>query len=242
MTETSSECILVVDDDPRIRRLLQRYLQRNGMTVLTAESGDEMHPLLAQHDIDLLLLDLMMPGEDGLSLAKAVRQKSDVPIIILTGKADTVDKVVGLEVGADDYVTKPFDERELLARVRSVLRRHNTAQSVDSSAESSAESSSSNYTFGRWTLNSDAHELQSQQGESVHLTKHEFILLKALVQRPNRIWTRNEILDLVAEREYQTTDRSIDVLVGKLRKKIEQDPKSPQHIHTVRGVGYKFSL
>lgn len=230
--------ILVVDDDERIRRLLSRYLERQGMQAILAEDGEQMREALKANHVDLLLLDLVMPGEDGLSLAREVRKTSQIPIIILTGRSDTVDKVVGLEVGADDYVTKPFDERELLARVRSVLRR----QVVARDAGSLQLQRDNILSFGDWRLDCDAYELIDQNDQNTHLTKHEFLLLHAFVSRPNRIWTRDEILDLVAEREYTSTDRSIDVLVGKLRKKVEKDPKAPEYIHTARGVGYKFSL
>ena len=192
------EEILVVDDDERIRRLLKRYLTRNNMSVHEAENGQQMRYLLDSHNIDLILLDLVMPEEDGFDLARDVRQKSEVPIIILSGRADTVDKIVGLEVGADDYVTKPFDERELLARVRSALRRGNMAATpgLTLNAESMG--------FDGRVLNVDVHELHFPDGKIQPLTKHEFLLFEAFIKRPNRIWTRNEILDLVAaEREWQ---------------------------------------
>lgn len=227
------EQILIVDDDARVRRLLERYLTRNSMDVYQASNGTEMRSVLAETEIDLILLDLLMPEDDGITLAREVRQNSNVPIIMLTGQADTVDKVVGLEVGADDYVTKPFDERELLARARSVLRRRNTAITDSSKTDI--------VNFGDWRLNTASQELSNKEGVVQYLTKHEFILLDAFLKRPNRILTRNEILDLVASREWTSTDRSIDVLVGKLRKKVEADPRNPVYIHTQRGVGYKFS-
>lgn len=231
--QDGKEQILIVDDDARVRRLLERYLTRNGMEVYQASNGAEMRSILAERSIGLILLDLLMPEDDGITLAREVRQNSDVPIIMLTGQADTVDKIVGLEVGADDYVTKPFDERELLARARSVLRRHSAA------AEEADQSDV--VTFGDWSLNTASQELCNKEGAVQYLTKHEFILLDAFLKRPNRILTRNEILDLVASREWTSTDRSIDVLVGKLRKKVEIDPRNPVYIHTQRGVGYKFS-
>ena len=237
---SSKEQVLVVDDDIRVRRLLERYLTRNGMLVHQAGNGTEMRAVLAEQDIDLILLDLLMPGDDGLTLAKEVRQNSDVPIIILTGQSDTVDKVVGLEVGADDYVTKPFDERELLARARSVLRRHSSASAK--SLNKSNEQGMEVLKFDGWSLNVAAQELVNADGAVKFLTKHEFTLLEAFLRRPNKIWARSEILELVASREWSSTDRSIDVLVGKLRKKIERDPRQPVYIHTQRGVGYKFSM
>jgi len=231
--QDGKEQILIVDDDARVRRLLERYLTRNGMDVYQASNGAEMRAILTAQTIDLILLDLLMPEDDGITLAREVRQGSDVPIIMLTGQSDTVDKVVGLEVGADDYVTKPFDERELLARARSVLRRHSAATEEPDQGDV--------VKFGDWALNTASQELINISGEKQYLTKHEFILLDAFLKRPNRILTRNEILDLVASREWTSTDRSIDVLVGKLRKKVEADPRNPIYIHTQRGVGYKFS-
>jgi two-component system phosphate regulon response regulator OmpR len=231
--QDGKEQILIVDDDARVRRLLERYLMRNGMDVYQASNGAEMRTILTAQTIDLILLDLLMPEDDGITLAREVRQGSNVPIIMLTGQSDTVDKVVGLEVGADDYVTKPFDERELLARARSVLRRRSTATEEPDQGDV--------VKFGGWTLNTASQELINIAGEKQYLTKHEFILLDAFLKRPNRILTRNEILDLVASREWTSTDRSIDVLVGKLRKKVEADPRNPIYIHTQRGVGYKFS-
>ncbi len=227
--------ILVVDDDPKICRLLARYLVQEGYHVITACNGEEMRQLMAAEQPDLVILDLMLPDEDGLSLARALRSESNVAIIMLTGKTDPIDRVVGLEVGADDYVTKPFDERELLARVRSVLRR--TLQ--DGPPASTSEKFIAR--FAGWQLDLSAYELTSPAGERVHLTSHEFQLISALVTRPNRTLTRNEILDLVAGRDWAPYDRSIDVLVAKVRRKIEDDPKNPTLIQTIRGVGYKFT-
>jgi len=227
--------ILIVDDDERLCRILSRYLVKEGYTVRVATNGDEMRSRLAGERPDLVILDLMLPDEDGLSLARELRAESDVAIVMLTGKTDTIDKIVGLELGADDYITKPFDERELLARVRTVLRRTSAKQAAASRA------GSSNARFAGWTLDFVAHELTSPQGEHVHLTSSQFQLLVSLVSRPNRVLSREEILGLVSGRDWTPMDRSIDVLVGKLRKKIEPDPKSPTLIKTIRGVGYKFT-
>jgi len=226
--------ILIVDDDERLCRVLSRYLTREGYSVREALNGDEMRAKLAEEPSDLILLDLILPDEDGLSLARDLRAESDVAIIMLTGKTDTIDKIVGLELGADDYITKPFDERELLARIRTVLRR--TAKGADS--EHGVES---NAQFAGWSLDLVAHELTSPGGSHVHLTSSQFQLLASLVARPNRVMSREEILSLVSGREWSPMDRSIDVLIGKLRKKIEPDPKSPTLIKTIRGVGYKFT-
>jgi DNA-binding response OmpR family regulator len=227
--------ILIVDDDERLRRVLSRYLTREGYSVREAADGDEMRSRLAAERADLVLLDLMLPDEDGLSLARELRSYSDVAIIMLTGKTDTIDKIVGLELGADDYITKPFDDRELLARVRTVLRRTSTP------GDPVHGSSGSNARFAGWTLDFVAHELTSPEGGNVHLTSSQFQLLASLVSRPNRVLSREEILGLVSGRDWSPMDRSIDVLVGKLRKKIESDPKTPTLIKTIRGAGYKFT-
>ena len=227
--------ILIVDDDPRLCRALARYLRLEGYAVRTATSGREMRESLAIEKPDLVLLDLMLPDEDGFSLARELRAISNVAIIILTGKADTMDKVVGLELGADDYITKPFSDRELLARIRSVLRRTSDA------GRSEAEPGGSVAHFAGWQLGLESYELTSPEGERVALTPHEFQLLCALVHHGSRVLTREAILDLVAGRDWSPEDRSVDVLIGKLRKKLEPDPVQPRLIETVRGVGYKLA-
>ncbi|MEJ2577105.1 MAG: response regulator transcription factor [Gammaproteobacteria bacterium] len=234
MSESAS--ILIVDDDPRLCRALARYFEQEGYAVRTANSGDEMRRALAAHRPNLVVLDLMLPDADGFSLARELRATSDVAVVILTGKSDTVDKVVGLELGADDYVTKPFDERELLARVRSVLRRAAAAGS------GSPDASRALARFAGWTMDLAAYELTSPSGERVNLTSHEFQLLAAFVEHPKRVLTRDAILDIVADRDWSPEDRSVDVLVGKLRKKLEDDPQHPRLIETVRGVGYKLAV
>jgi len=226
--------ILVVDDDPRICRLLSRYLSKEGYRVSTAANGDEMQRILDEEGIELLILDLGLPGEDGLSIARRLRPQSNVGIIMLTGKSEAVDKVVGLEVGADDYITKPFDNRELLARVRSVLRRmHDTPPKPEESGRIAR--------FSGLSLNLDTNELVSSRGEQIKLTHTQFQLLSAFVTHANCVLTRDNLLDHVADRGWQPFDRSIDVLVGKLRRKIEPDPKHPVMIQAVRGMGYKFA-
>lgn len=228
--------ILIVDDDQRLRRLLSRFLRREGYHVREARDADDMRRALAVRTSDLVVLDLMLPGDDGLSLARELRTTSDVPIVMLTGKVSTVDKVVGLEVGADDYVTKPFDERELLARIRTVLRRSAGREVARGEAASGRVAR-----FGGWTVDLVAHELLNPGGDSVAVTGHEFQLLVSMLARPQRALTRKEILDLVFGRDWLPNDRSIDVLVAKLRRKLEDDPRHPQVIKTVRGVGYKFT-
>lgn len=232
-TKADQPRILIVDDDPRICRLISRYLEREGFAVQSAADGDEMRVRLAETPADLIIMDLQLPGEDGLTLTRELRRDNDVAIIILTGKGETVDRIVGLEVGADDYLGKPFDERELLARVRSVLRR---------SAPSEAPvAGRPGLTFEGWHLDLDAHELTSPDGERVVLTTAEFRLLSGLAQNAKRVLNRDQLLDLVAAREWDPYDRSIDVLIGKLRRKLEEDPKSPALIKTIRGVGYMFA-
>lgn len=228
--------ILVVDDDPRICRLLVHYFGREGYVVHAATSGHEMRHLIAVSQPDLVILDVRLPGEDGFSLIRELRTlQVRLAIIMLTGNANTVDKVTGLELGADDYVTKPFDERELLARVRSVLRR--TRQRRREQHEMTWNVAS----FAGWHLDLKGRELTSPEGRSVHLTQYEFQLLVALVARPFRVLTRDEILSLIAGRDWCSYDRSIDVLVSKLRRKISHHPNDDALIRTVRGVGYKFA-
>ena len=231
-----SEHILVVDDDPRICRLLARFLAKEGYVVETANDGSEMRRALARLPIDLVILDLIMPGEDGLSLARSLRAESEIALIMLTGKDTEVDKIVGLEVGADDYVTKPFNERELLARIRSVLRRAKSGGSELSPEKASIAR------FNGWQLDLSARDLKSPNGEAVPLTTYEFQLLSALVRRPKRALTRDQILDLVANREWAPFDRSVDALVVKLRRKLLDDPRTPSMIKTIRGTGYMFAV
>jgi DNA-binding response OmpR family regulator len=230
-----STSILIVDDDPRLCRALARYFRQEGYDVRTATSGKEMRERLATEKPSLVILDLTLPDEDGFSLARELRSTSEVAIVILTGKADATDKVVGLELGADDYVTKPFNDRELLARVRSVLRR------TSHEARGKSESAGSIAHFAGWCFDLGSYELTSPEGDLVALTPHEFQLLSAFVRHGHRVLTREAIRELVAGRDWSPEDRSVDVLVGKLRKKIERDPQAPRLIDTVRGVGYKLT-
>ena len=227
--------ILVVDDDERICRLLNRYLEREGYRVSTAANAEEMRRRVSAGMPDLVILDLNLPDADGFTLARELRAQTEVGIIKLTGKSDSVARVVGLELGADDYVTKPFDERELLARVRSVLRR------ARRSREPAGGEASSIVRFAGWRLDLTAHELTSPENELVHLTSYEFQLLSMFVERSNRVLTRDQILDLVTGRDWDPFDRSIDIRIGKLRRKLKEDPKNPRLIKTIRGAGYKFT-
>ena len=229
------ETILVVDDDTVICNILDRYLTAAGYRVKTAGNGEEMYQRIKLYSPNLIILDLKMPGKHGLELARELRKQSDVGIIILTGSEESVDKIVGLELGADDYIPKPFDERELLARVRSVLRRvMQTANTVDHADKSVAR-------FLDWTLDLAAHELRSPSGKEVRLTSYEFQILETLVHNANRVLSREQIMENLTGRDWIPSDRSVDVLMGKLRKKIEKDPHNPVLIKTIRGAGYKFT-
>ncbi|MCG6860459.1 MAG: response regulator transcription factor [Chromatiaceae bacterium] len=229
--------VLVVDDDPRICRLLGRYLEQEGYRVLTASSAAEMRQQLAVIQVDLVLLDVRLPDDDGFSLVKELSTVPELAIIMVTGRSDPFDKVLGLELGADDYVTKPFDQRELLARIRSVLRR-----SRQDSPDAEIRSRGSVAFFAGWKLDMPAQELVSPHGNRVLLTAREFQLLAALVEHAMRVLSRDAILDLLTGRDWMPIDRSIDVLIGKLRKKLGDDAHSPQLIKTVRGVGYKLAV
>lgn len=229
--------ILVVDDDQRLCDLLKRYLSREGFHVNTVLTGGEMRRHIEQEIPDLVLLDLMLPDEDGLLLAQELRVHSKLGIIILTGKGETVDKIVGLEIGADDYISKPFQNRELLARIRSVLRRLN----VPRDDRRGREADSTLLNFSGWSLDLATHELVSPAGEKVHLTTNEFRLLSIFAKSSNRVMNRDRIMELLSDREWNPDDRSIDVLVGKLRKKLGRDSTDNEFIKTIRGEGYMFA-
>ena len=224
--------ILVVDDDADLRRLLGDYLRREGFDVDTVEDGVAMDAWLATQTPDLLILDLMLPGEDGLSLARRVRSQSQVPIIMVSARGDDVDRIVGLEVGADDYLSKPFNPRELLARIRAILRR-GAQQGALSTGNKARE-------FGAYRLNPEKREL-TRDGELVPLTGGELDLLLILTEHPNRVLDRDRLLDLLKGYERSPFDRSIDVQIARLRAKIEPDTKRPRYIRTVWGKGYMFT-
>jgi two-component system, OmpR family, response regulator len=231
--------VLIVDDEPRIRAMLRRYLAGEGFTVSEAADGAHMRAALERETIDLVLLDLVMPGEDGLALARHIRQRSEIPIIILTGKGDLIDRVVGLEAGADDYITKPFELREVLARIRTVMRR--AAQQVSATpapAAAAGGKGSEILVFEGWQLDLLRRELRRETGELVALTTGEFELLGAFVRHPNRVLNRDQLIDLVKGRDWAAYDRGVDTQVMRLRKKIERDPSNPSLIKTVRGAGY----
>jgi len=226
--------ILVVDDEPEIAELLRRYLSTQGYEVSTAPDGAAMRRRLAAGDIDLMLLDLGLPGEDGLALMRSLREHSSVPVIVVTGRGEPVDRIIGLEIGADDYVTKPFDVRELAARVRNVLRRTIEKREKPDDAPDAIR-------FAGWTLRLDARRLESPQGKAVELTTGEFELLAALARAPGRVLSRDELLAATRNREAGPFDRTIDVQIGRLRRKIETNPQHPEIIKSVRGAGYVFT-
>ncbi len=228
--------ILIVDDHREIRDLVSRALTKEGFRVATATDGRAMRKILADSRIDLVLLDLMLPGEDGLSLCRALRTESNIPVIMLTAKGEEVDRVIGLEMGADDYLPKPFGSRELIARIKAVLRR-----SQEPVARASTERRAKRYCFDRWALDTGARELLREDGVTVPLSTGEYDLLVALVERPQRVLNRDQLLDLARGRTAAGIDRSIDTQVSRLRKKLEVDPADPKIIKTVWGGGYMFT-
>ncbi|THK36203.1 response regulator [Ensifer sp. MPMI2T] len=232
---TLPEHILVVDDDSRIRQMLSRYFEDEGYRVSLAGDGREMRECLDKHSADIILLDLVLPGEDGLTLARDIRARSDVPIIMLTGRNDVVDRIVGLEVGADDYIAKPFHLREVLARVRGVLRRRQPRSLSVSDTQSEI------YRFEGLRLDIDRRQLLSDDGSEIPLTTGEFDMLCVLVRHAGRVLQRELLMDLTRGRNLEAFDRTIDAQIARLRRKIERDPNQPALIKSVRGVGYVFS-
>ena len=238
MTEPALRRILVVDDEEQVRTLLGNLFEREGFAVSKAASGAEMRVRVEREHIDLVTLDLNLGGDDGLALAREIRAKRDVPIIMVTAKDSEVDRVVGLELGADDYIVKPFNLREVLARVRAVLRRY---EPLDSAKAGKGAAGHETFRFGDWMLDVTSRELTAQKHQPVELTTAEFNLLEVFVRRPSRVLSRDAIMDLLKGHEWSPVDRSIDMLVGRLRKKIEKDSDTPCLIKTVRGVGYVFA-
>ena len=231
-------CVLVVDDDPSIREMLADYLGAHGFAIAQAGDGDAMRAELEKATPDVVLLDLRLPREDGLALARYLRERHDVGIIMVTGAGEVVDRIVGLEVGADDYVTKPFDPRELLARIKSVMRRAQARPAGD--AEGTAGPAGQRLRFGHCHLDVGSHQLFDADGGEIPLTSMEFDLLKIFAEHPGKALSRDRILTLTKNREWDPYDRSIDIRIARLRRKVETDPENPQVIRTVRGVGYMF--
>ncbi len=227
--------ILVVDDDREIRELLAKFLERQRLRVTAARDGKEARRAFVNGHFQLVVLDLMLPGEGGLELARWFRGETKVPIIMLTAMAEETDRIIGLELGADDYVTKPFNPRELLARIRAVLRR--TGDAEDRAPENAAKT----YSFSGWVLETARRRLLDPSGVEVAITGGEYDLLVALLDRPNRVLTRDMLLDLLRGRQAGPFDRAIDVAVSRLRRKLEDDGRNAQLIKTVRGGGYVLS-
>ena len=236
MPENIQPHILVIDDDAQVRALLEEYLAENGLRVSVASTGKQMLQILADEAIDLLVLDLRLAGEDGMAIARNLREQSAIPIVMLTGVRDEADRVMGLELGADDYLTKPFSPRELLARIRTVLRRTKSAVS-DSARQGQIRA----FRFGEFELNLRTRRLKRRGGEQITLTNGEFNLLAALLGAPERVLTRDQLLEASRVFDNEVYDRAIDIQVLRLRRKIEPDPSQPRFIVTERGAGYIFS-
>jgi len=223
--------VLIVDDDPAVRRMLAEYLAEHGYAVAQAANGDAMRAELARALPAVVLLDIGLPGEDGLTLARYLRERHELGIIMVTGAGEVIDRVAGLEVGADDYIAKPFDPRELRARLKSVLRRLGSRESPKRPLRVS---------IGRCSLDLKSRTLSDDRGREVPITAMEFDLLKALIEHPNQVLSRDRLLTLTRNREWEPFDRSIDIRITRLRRKLEQDPARPRAIKTVRGAGYMF--
>lgn len=227
--------ILVVDDNREIRESLAQFLRKNGRRATPVESADAARKAIKQNRIDLVILDIMMPGEDGLSLCRHLREASHIPVILLSARGEDVDRIIGLEVGADDYVVKPFNPRELLARIDAVLRRTHALPPV------SAAPAGDSFRFDRWTLKVAERELVDQEGNAHELSTGEYRLLLTFLQRPKTVLSREQLLDLAFDRGAEVFDRAVDTQVSRLRRKIEADPSAPRLIKTVWGGGYVFT-
>lgn len=225
--------IQIVEDDPIASATLAAYLTREGYRVSTAPDGQTMRELFALGDVDLVLLDISLPDDDGFALLRDIRRQSEVSVIMVTGKAEDVDRIVALELGADDYVVKPFNTRELFARAKNLLRRTAAARAVQHDEPVKR--------FAGWTLNLPRRTLTGDDGQDVKLTRFEFDLLATLCRHAGRVLSRDTLIDHLGGREHTSGDRTIDVLVGRLRRKVEADPRTPRLIVTVQGVGYVFA-
>ena len=227
--------ILVVDDDPDVRDIVERCLKDSGYQVWTCEDGSKVFDIVNEKSIDLAIVDVVLPDTDGLMLTRKLKEHSDIGVIILSGRGETTEKIIGLEVGADDYLSKPFEPRELLARVRSVLRRLSQDKTDSASVETTV------FSFDDWRLDLTARTLTSPKGKPVEFSSGEFNLLRAFVEHPNRVLSRDQLLDYTHANDTPAFDRSVDVRVGRVRKKIEVDPQNPKFIKTIRNVGYLFA-
>jgi DNA-binding response OmpR family regulator len=233
---TATPRVLIVDDDPVIRELLASYLQRDGFVVHCAETAEQAEAHLLQQPVDLLMLDIRLPGKDGLTLTRELRVRSEVGIILITGRDDEIDRIVGLECGADDYLAKPFNPRELMSRAKNLVRRVRHAQAL-----SAAEEPRQLKHFADWALDLDRRRLLASDGRENLLTHGEFQLLSVFLRNAGHTLSRDQLMDQIRNREWLPNDRSIDVLVGRLRRKLGDDPADPQLIITIHGTGYLFS-
>jgi two-component system phosphate regulon response regulator OmpR len=233
---SSNGSVLIVEDDRGVREMVAEYLGQQGYDVQQAESGGDMREVIERNLPDVVLLDVRLPGEDGLTLARYLRERYDVGIIMVTAAGGVVDRVVGLEIGADDYITKPFDPRELLARLKSVMRRLHARGSPQGAAGPAAE----RVAVGRCFLDVASRQLVDGEGREVPITSMEYDLLKVFSEHPNRVLTRDQILTLTKNREWEPFDRSIDIRIARLRRKVEANPEEPRALRTVRGAGYMF--
>ena len=228
----TGQCIAVVDDDPSIRETLEGFLEAEGYEIYCAADADELDRMMRVRPVDLVLLDIRLPGRDGLSLTRELREKSELGIILITGRNDKVDRILGLEYGADDYIAKPIDERELLPRVRNLLRRVEHSRGVTAPLLLS---------FGQFCLDTRGRNLTDPAGKSVPLTTAEFDLLLVFVRNAGHVMSRDRLISAIKRRRFESMDRTIDTLVRRLRRKIEADPENPRLIKTVHGTGYLFS-
>ena len=232
---TQRKRLLVVDDEPKIRQLLKKYLSQEGFIVEAVEDGTSMDLFLSDNEVDLVILDLMLPGEGGLSIGRRLNQQNNMPIIILSARGEELDRIVGLEMGADDYLVKPFNPRELLARIRSVLRRY-----TQDSQNAPTVTVGHPLTFGPFSLNVEKHQL-TRDNQEIPLTTGEFTLLRVFLEHANRVLNRDTLLEITKGYDRIPFDRSIDICVGRLRKKIETNPTEPIYLRTIWGAGYLFS-
>lgn len=233
LSMSTTQHLLVVEDDAALRTVMCAYLETAGYQVIQAETGAQFHAKVARHKVDLIILDLELPDEDGLVLARQVRSKSNAPIIMVTSRATSADKIAGLEIGADDYVTKPFDPKELVLRINNILKR-----SIKNGKSSIYHTTM--FRFGGWILDITQRTLENPDGEAIHLTRTEFDIMTALVSGRGKVKSRGSLLDAISYGGEEPTERAIDIIISRLRKKIEADPKRPSMIITIQGVGYRF--
>lgn len=236
----SKATILSVDDDEGLQTVISHYLEGEGYKMLTAGSGSELVSLLPKETPNLILLDLVLPDTDGISLLSQIRGMKKIPVIVVSGKVDTTEKIICLEMGADDYMTKPFEMRELSARIKAVLRRAAETAPAKQNDALNDDDKKSKIAFDNWVLDKSRFQLFDQNDVSADLTTGEYKLLEALVDSPNKVLTRERLFELTRENDYDSFDRAVDIQIGRIRKKISDDPKNPHYIKTVRGAGYMF--